>query len=221
MAFIDTDGVIYSNERRTVLLRCPIDFEGEFIVPKSATTIEDEAFSHCKELTSIQLPDGLLFIEENLFHGCINLQRIAIPDGVISIGPGAFEGCERLADVNLPDNSTEYKSILLEIEEGAFKDCKNLKELEIPEGVTTIGAVAFAGCDNLQRLTLPSTIQEIGNRAIEDGDAIASIDNFFRKTPPKSLSSLKEIIVPVGHKQRFLEMFGDYSTDLSTLIIEK
>lgn len=219
MAYIDKYGVEYSDERRAVLLRCPIDYKGEFIVPQSATTIEDGAFSHCEVLTSIQLPNGLLFIEENLFRGCINLQKIVIPNSIIAIGNGAFCECVKLEEVNLPND--RFEGVFSEIGDGAFTDCKNLKELEIPEGVTTIGDVAFMGCDNLQRLSLPSTIQKIGNRAIEDGDAIASIDSFMKKTAPKLLPSLKEIIVPKGHKQRFLEMFGEYDSDLSEIIVEK
>ncbi|MBR2333397.1 MAG: leucine-rich repeat domain-containing protein, partial [Rikenellaceae bacterium] len=58
--------------------------------------IRQEAFSGCKGLTSITIPDGVTEIGELAFSGCTGLTSITIPDSVTSIGENAFKGCTAL-----------------------------------------------------------------------------------------------------------------------------
>ena len=96
------------------VIKIPSKIEGNPV-----TAIGYEAFSGCKGLTSITIPDSVTYIGESAFSGCTGLTSITIPDSVTSIGSRAFSGCTGLTSITIPDN------------------------------VTTIGYEAFSGCTNL------------------------------------------------------------------------
>ena len=71
----------------------------EYIIPDSATSIGNSAFSGCDNLTSIIIPNSVTSIGELAFYGCENLTSITIPNSVTSIGERPFKGCENLKEV--------------------------------------------------------------------------------------------------------------------------
>ena len=103
MAYFDKYGVEFSDDRKT-LVKCPIVFKGEYIIPNSATSIENSAF-----------------------YGCEGLTSVTIPNSVTSIGWAAFGNCSSLTSIILP-------SSLIKIDENAFYECDNLKEIIVPKG---------------------------------------------------------------------------------------
>ena len=65
----------------------------------SVTTIGDEAFSDCSNLTSIVIPDSVTTIGDEAFYRCWNLTSIVIPDSVTTIGGYAFSDCSNLETI--------------------------------------------------------------------------------------------------------------------------
>ena len=61
--------------------------------------IEYGAFNFCDLLTEIELPDKVRYIRDHAFTNCRRLEKIFIPESVIDIGRGAFEGCP--ADIKI------------------------------------------------------------------------------------------------------------------------
>ncbi len=59
--------------------------------------IYDSAFLGCVNLTSINIPDGIISIGNLAFYYCTNLTNISIPNSIISILCDAFSGCTSLA----------------------------------------------------------------------------------------------------------------------------
>ena len=59
----------------------------------SVTAIGDNAFSGCRSLTSINIPEHVRHIGIMAFSYCSNLTLINIPKSVESISRGAFYGC--------------------------------------------------------------------------------------------------------------------------------
>ena len=119
-------------------------------IPNSVIYIGDYAFSDCSSLTSITIPNSVTSIESSAFRNCSSLTSITIPNSVTSIGYGAFEDCSSLTSISIP-NSVTY------IGECAFEDCSSLTSITIPNSVTYIGDWTFYGCSSLIELEIEAT----------------------------------------------------------------
>ena len=108
----------------------------------TVTKIEKKAFSYCRRLTNIEIPESVTSFGYSAFENCSNLINIKIPESVTSIGYSAFSGCSSLTHIKLTSNITC-------INEFTFNNCTNLKIIIIPSSVTSIGYKAFSGCNNL------------------------------------------------------------------------
>ena len=130
-------------------------YSGKVIVPTTVsyngqtyrvTSIGNNAFSWCEELTSITIPESVTSIGDGAFYECSSLTSITIPESVTSIGEEAFSWCSNLTSITIPESVTS-------IGEEAFSWCSNLTSITISEGVTSIGSSAFEGCNSLTTIT--------------------------------------------------------------------
>ena len=62
--------------------------DGVGIIPQGVTTIEDEAFWGCANLTSIVIPDSVTEIGECAFYGCYALEKICVSKGKVDYFKG-------------------------------------------------------------------------------------------------------------------------------------
>lgn len=106
--------------------------EGTAVVPY-------EAFSGCKYLTNVSLPNTLTTISENAFYNCTSLESINIPDSVTYIGRYAFQNCEGLTMITTP-NSDCY------IDYRAFYNCLNLTTVNYNTYSGSIYYNSFENC---------------------------------------------------------------------------
>lgn len=67
-------------------------------------TIKNEAFSNCHSLSSIILGDNVETIEDGAFYMCWELRSIILGNNVKSIGGGTFAGCWSLSSINIPNS---------------------------------------------------------------------------------------------------------------------
>jgi hypothetical protein len=86
------------------ITECKTSAAGELVIPatiegKPVTSIGDYAFTQCRGLTSITIPDSVTSIGEAAFLSCSFLTGITIPDSVTSIGIGAFQDCSNLTSI--------------------------------------------------------------------------------------------------------------------------
>ena len=161
------DGVLF-NKNKTHIIMCPKGKNGQYIIPDSVTSIDNYAFSDCKNLTSITIPDSVTTIGDSAFSGCSSLQNIDVPAGATSIGDDAFSYCSGLTNITIPDGVTA-------IGNGTFSDCSGLTNIIIPDNVTTIGRYAFQHCTGLKSLTMSGGISSIGEGAFWDCSQLTSI----------------------------------------------
>jgi len=84
------NGVLFDKSKNT-LIRCPGGKTGEFVIPSSVTTIEENAFSSCTSLTSITIPNSVTTIKSSAFWGCTSLTLITNLNPVpVEITPSVF-----------------------------------------------------------------------------------------------------------------------------------
>ena len=159
-----------------------IDQTTTFVIPDGVTSIVDNAFKDCSELTSVEIPNSVTSIGSNAFRGCTSLTSITIPNSVTSIGSNAFSGCTSLTSITIPNSVTS-------IDEYAFYGCTSLTSIEIPNTVTSIGCGAFGRCNSMTSISLPIVDESIN-------DIFRQYENaWFAVEIP---SSLKSIIITDG-----------------------
>ena len=65
------------------------------------TTIGNHAFSYCKNLKDVIIPNSVTSIKSNAFLGCSGLKNIIIGSGVTDIKDFAFDQCTSLTTMKL------------------------------------------------------------------------------------------------------------------------
>lgn len=120
-------------------------------------------FSYCMELTSVNIPSGVMSISPYAFYDCFNLTSVTISASVKNIGEYAFYGCDNLTAVEFGSNSQ-----LTSIGPAAFKNCRGLTSISIPAGVTSIGECAFYDCTWLTSVSIPDSVTEILDGAFSE-----------------------------------------------------
>ena len=121
-------------------------------IPSKVTTIAEEAFCMCNNLTDADL-SNVTTIEPSAFANCSLLENVNMPH-VTTTGGSAFSGCSSLITIKMPQVKT--------IEYYAFSSCGSLTTVEMPN-VTGIGNNVFSGCTALEHLEIPSGVAEIEN----------------------------------------------------------
>ena len=174
-------------------------------------SIGDHAFSYCKEVTSVSIPNSVTSIGKEAFYGYNKLASVTIPNSVTYIGELAFYG--RLMEINVEYDNPSYASIdgilynkdvttliqcpwvkasieipnsVTSIGEWALGDCHNLTSAIIPNSVKSIGERAFSGCIKLTSVNIPNSVTHIGNRAFYYCERLTSM------TLPNSVTSIGE-----------------------------
>ncbi len=110
-----------------------------------------------------------LWYAGRLFLGGKELTRLEIPDGVECLRGHQFAGLKNITEVVVPSSVTC-------IGDESFYRCQSLSRVEISEGVEKIGEKAFASCGALCEVSLPSTLKEIGDSAFENCPSLCGID---------------------------------------------
>ncbi len=132
---VKKDDVLFSKDMK-FLYRCLSCKSGGYVIPDSVTSIGEDAFKACHNLTSITIPNSVTSIGEGAFSYCGKLISITIPNSVTSIGVGAFSGCDKLTSITIPDSVTS-------IREYAFKECPELTVTISEATYNRLGAEKF------------------------------------------------------------------------------
>ena len=212
-AIEDEYGVAYSRDGKKLLEASSLfsfsfSLCEKYVVREGTEVICDGAFSGCKYLKSITIPNSVKSIGDEAFSGCTSLQSVTIPNSVTKIGDGAFYGCnicfficnstyfqnddvclfnkDKTAIVSRIKDCINYiiPNSVTSIGDYAFYNCKSLQSITIPNSVKSIGDEAFSGCKSLQSITIPNSVKSIGDGSFSDCKSLQSV------TIPNSVKSI-------------------------------
>ena len=163
----------------------------KIIIENGVTSIGDNAFTSCYNLTSVTIPNSVTSIGSSAFQNCSNLTFLSIGNSVTSIEKGAFNGCSDLKSVNIT-NLKSWCEISFEdryanplgYAKHLYLNEKEVEELVIPNGITEIGDYAFWGCEGLTKVIIPNSVTSIGRGAFNDCSGLTSV------TIPNSVTSI-------------------------------
>ena len=108
-------------------------------IQSGVTTIGDDAFYNCQEMTSISIPSTVTKIGDSAFQWCGKLQSVSIPSSVTELGEHAFARCSSLTSIKIPAS-------VIKIGRWAFANCNNLRSVTILNGTVTLYDYIFDGC---------------------------------------------------------------------------
>jgi hypothetical protein len=148
-------------------------YEGDIRIPSSANgykvvQIGKQAFLCCRNVTSVTMPNTVVYIRDYTFEYCTGLTSVTFSDSLKSIGSSCFSGCTALPSVTLPNSTVSIGS-------NAFENCKLFTSLTIPNSVTTIGYSAFSNCIGLTTVTIPRSVTNIGANPFDRCPDLVSI----------------------------------------------
>ena len=235
MAYFDKYGVEFTDDRKT-LVKCPKDFEGEYIIPNGVMYIYGTAFEECRKLISVIIPDSVIRIGTSAFQDCTNLTTVVIPKSVKTICTDAFAGCSSLT-IHLHEG-IEYEIDYMYVEDGAFAYVANIiyngkvsqnekrgfgiyrraingyKEGNFIFSDITKKELCVCLSKSKGEIFIPEGVQTIEPFAFWDCNSITkihiptSLQKIFIEEELANCTNLEEIIVPFGQKNRFSHMDG-------------
>lgn len=141
-------------------------------LPQSITYIGQSAFSECRKLTGMDIPEKVQEIGGYAFYGCNQLKEVGFHEGLESIGSSAFVECALRDTMVFPQT---LKRVLW----GAFQGNSNLKAVKFPVGLESIESQAFNNCYCLSEVRFPASVLSVGSAAFEYCNSIKDVYTYI------------------------------------------
>lgn len=105
-----------------------------------------KSFSDCNNLNSVTIGNKVTEIGGSAFSGCRLLPKINLPDNITSLGEDAFSDCSSLKDVTIGRGIGSLPGYV-------FSGCSSLPSIFIPANIVFINNDAFRSCTSLGDVT--------------------------------------------------------------------
>lgn len=116
----------------------------EIEIPATVTSIGDEAFYNCHELSSVKIKgNALTELGTRAFSQCRKLDKIELPSSLVTLGDGAFSHCSNLEQISM--------SGVKMLGNQAFEGCA-FDEFTIDYPISKVGMYAWADCNALENI---------------------------------------------------------------------
>jgi len=209
--FSSVNGVLYNYDYTTLVAYPGGKPETAFSIPSTVTTIAQNAFVYCKNLTSIKIPDSVTRIEFEAFFGCTGLTSVRIPESVAYIGLESFSECSSLNAIVV--NWTTAGNIPIP-GLNAFRGISSNAILYVPTGAEALYEAA-AGWKDFGTITDDAVLSDFevvngvlvayygagGDVVIPDNLGITEIgDNVFENNNTITSANIPEGVTTVGYR---------------------
>jgi len=184
--FADIDGVLF-NKDCSILIRYP---EGKtkntYTIPDSVKEIDEDAFSGCKHLKTINIPRRVNKIANSVFSQSDYMYRNYNVDN-----PEYIQAFDGVTQINVDDHNKTYSDIdgvlfnkaktalikyptgrpekeyrvpdgVKKIAYNAFRHNPVIQSIIIPEGVIELENSVFDSCKRLKKISISKTVKKIG-----------------------------------------------------------
>lgn len=173
-------------------------------------TVNEQAF-RSSAITEINLPESTNLLGSSAFSGCKQLKRVTLPQNNPSFKmmDWVFDGCTALEEINLPIHLTS-------IPKSAFQYCSSLKEIKLPGGLIEMGYHAFNGCKSLTKIVLPGTLTSFEEGAFSDsGITEVTLNNGIRELPANTFSGCP--LTTITFPKSIVSISGLSGSDITTV----
>ena len=176
----------------------------EIDIPDSVTEFGTGVFKNCAALTTADLPAALTVLPAETFSGCKALNTVTLKEGLETIAGSAFYNCSALEEVTLPTTFRAFTGASI------FANCSNLVSVVFPENsqVSDIPTGTFANCSKLKSFTFPATVVLLNGGVFVNCNSIESIviegpitsipENMFKGMTNLTSITLPETVTEIG-----------------------
>lgn len=233
-ADFEVDGICFNiigDNEVEVTSRDSDKYTGEVYLPSTVvnngttyqvTRIGWRAFYGCKDITVVDIPEGITSIGEAAFCSCTNLENVDLPNSLVSIEGSAFSYCHTITSFHVPRNLAELgEQVFMGCSKIRYYSCSSLNQhfkavngilyskdmtelycypvlatettFDVPSPVARIHEYCFANCQSLTQVTFPETLRRIDM-------------NIFR-----GCKGITEVDIPDGVTHMGMTVFGDCS----------
>ena len=148
-------GPVQDKTGEYIIINCPDNLGGgntkEITAegfPTNTTMVAATAFSSCRSLETITLPDTITSLGTSVFAKCLSLKSFKVPDGVTTLPQYAFFGCAKLESIDFNNVKTLSGPVCGSVStpetDNSTYACSSLKTLVLSK-VKEIPANAFPG----------------------------------------------------------------------------
>ena len=132
--FITIDGILFSHNKKRLILYPPNKKATAYTVPASVNTISSCSFSYNEYLEKIDFQNGVESINDYALAWCKNLLQVTLPQSIKSIGHKAFLGVDKLLTVQYGGCISDWQNIYIsDINNDALKTAMLLCQGSIGE----------------------------------------------------------------------------------------
>ena len=197
----EVDGIYYNvTSTNTVEVTCKgsyyndlDEYNGNVVIPSSVnyngknysvTRIGEYTFRYCDSITSLSIPNSVIYIDYYAFEGCTFLKDLRIEDGETPL-----EFTNHLYDCslkycpleslylgrNLKYSYTSGGSGSIDTSRIPFANKQKLISVTISDSVTNIMNYAFYGCSSLTYIEIPNSVTSIRQGAFYNCSGLTSV----------------------------------------------
>ena len=212
-AEVEVDGIFYNlntDAKTAEVTEGSRLYAGDIVIPSlitvddvdyNVTSIGEEAFTYCHDLTSVVIPEGVTSVGSNAFYLCQNLTSVTIPSTLENVPNTMFRYCN-LKKVIINSNAliskdrsrtwltgeAQLKDIfgstveeivfgdnVTMIGNGAFYEFKKLTSVQLTHHITSIGGGAFQNCVSLTSIVIPNSVTSMDYNPFYGCENLSSI----------------------------------------------